>query len=187
MIVYFIRHASAGERRKDARRDAQRGLDPDGMRQCAELGRLLALLQVQADAILSSPLKRAAQTAVQIGNEIGHEGRLVMEKALRPEAGFTEFRTMLERYSSAEALILVGHRRSLHEFLGRTIGDTLRPAGVELKKGAIAKVEIRSRGTRLQWCLSPRVIRTTAALISPAAATKAVQSRPQPSRPRTRP
>jgi broad specificity phosphatase PhoE len=41
---------------------------------------------VQVDIILSSPLKRSSQTAALVGNEMGHEGKLALEAALRPEA-----------------------------------------------------------------------------------------------------
>ena len=65
MILYFVRHASAGERVIDPKKDEKRALDPDGIEQCRLMGRLLAALDVQVDAIIASPLKRAAQTAAR--------------------------------------------------------------------------------------------------------------------------
>ena len=50
--------------------------------------RALAAMDVQVDTIISSPLKRST-TAVLVGNEIGHEGKLVMDAALRPSASFS--------------------------------------------------------------------------------------------------
>ena len=77
MFLYFLRHASAGQQLSTAKKDEKRGLDKDGIEQCGYIGRALAALGVQVEIIVSSPLKRATQTAALVGNEMGHEGKLV--------------------------------------------------------------------------------------------------------------
>jgi phosphohistidine phosphatase len=96
MFLYFLRHASAGQSLISAKKDEKRGLDKDGIEQCGYIGRALAALGVQVEIIVSSPLKRSTQTAALVGNEMGHEGKLVMENALRPQASFSDFQKMLE-------------------------------------------------------------------------------------------
>ena len=71
MIIYFMRHANAGEKRADPVKDEKRPLDKDGVLQCRYVGALLAALDVQVDQVITSPLKRATQTASLVGNEIG--------------------------------------------------------------------------------------------------------------------
>jgi len=160
MIIYFVRHASAGEHLSNPKKDEKRPLDADGIEQCGIVGRALAALNVQPDVIVSSPLKRATQTASLIGNELGYEGKLQLEPALRPEASFADFRRMLDKYAKHESLMVVGHNPSLSEFLGRTISQTGCEASVELKKGAVARVELSRNSTSLSWCLTPKVLRT---------------------------
>ena len=160
MFLYFLRHASAGQQLSNAKKDEKRGLDQDGIEQCGYIGRALAALGVQVDVIISSPLKRSTQTAALIGNEMGHEGKLVLENALRPEAGFSDFQKMLQKYASQESLLLVGHNPNLREFLGRLISERGCEATIELKKGAVAKVEMRRSFGSLSWCLTPRILRT---------------------------
>ena len=47
MIVYFLRHASAGERLDNPKKDEKRGLDKEGIEQCGQLGRfLLSLIHI---------------------------------------------------------------------------------------------------------------------------------------------
>src|SRR5580700_4563710 len=92
MIIYFLRHASAGEHLLNPKKDEKRALDKDGIEQCGYIGRALAALGVQVEVIVTSPLKRAMQTAALVGNEMGHEGKLVKENALRPEAVLRTFR-----------------------------------------------------------------------------------------------
>ena len=175
MFIYFLRHASAGQPVSNARKDEKRGLDKDGIEQCGYMGRALATLGVQVDAILSSPLKRSTQTAALVGNEMGHEGKLAVENALRPEASFSDFQKMLQKYARQDSLLLVGHNPNLREFLGRIISERGCEANLELKKGAVAKVEMRHNSGSLSWCLTPRIVHTLH-----AAATES--SRPNSSR-----
>jgi phosphohistidine phosphatase len=159
MILYFLRHANAGERVANPKKDEKRALDKDGIEQCGYVGRALAAMDVQVDTIISSPLKRSSQTAVLVGNEIGHEGKLVMDAALRPSASFSEFRKLLDKHAKLESVMVVGHNPNLSEFLGRIISDSGCEASVELKKGAVAKVEMYRNAGSLQWCLTPRMLR----------------------------
>jgi phosphohistidine phosphatase len=159
MILYFLRHASAGEHLLTPKKDEKRALDKEGIEQCGYIGRALAALEVQVDAIVSSPLKRATQTASLVGNELGYEGKLQIDTGLRPGATFADFRKLIEKYSRQEAIMVVGHNPNLSQFLGLMVSDSGCEASVELKKGAVAKVEMRRTSGTLQWCLTPKVLR----------------------------
>ncbi len=175
MILYFLRHASAGEPVANPKKDEKRALDEIGIEQCGRVGRALSALEVQVDIIISSPLKRATQTASLVGNEMGHESKLQLDDALRPGATFADFRRLLDKYSRHEAIMIVGHNPNLSEFLGRVISDAGSAATVDLKKGAVAKVEMRRNSAALHWCLTPKVL---GALYAAAAES----SRPKSSR-----
>jgi phosphohistidine phosphatase len=158
MTIYFLRHASAGQRVSNPKKDEQRGLDEDGIEQCRQIGRALAAMEVQVDAIVSSSLKRASQTAAMVANEMGHEGKLQLDPALRPEAIFTQFRELVGRYAKADAIMVVGHNPNLSEFLGRFITRGASQAEVSLKKGAVAQVETKRNSGVLRWCLTPKAV-----------------------------
>jgi len=175
MIVYFLRHANAGERLASPKKDEKRGLDKEGMEQCGYVGRALAALDAQVDAVISSPLKRATQTASLVGNEMGFEGKLQIEPALRPQGTFAEFRKLLDKYAKLEAIMVVGHNPNLSEFLGRVVSPTGCEAAMELRKGAVAKVELRRSSGSLSWCLTPKIVRSLYA-------AAAESSRPKSSR-----
>src|SRR5215469_2665812 len=160
MILYFLRHASAGEHLLNPKKDERRALDKEGIEQCGYVGRALTALGAQVDVIVSSPLKRCTQTASLVGNELGYEGKLQLDTELRPEAGLADFRKLLDKYSSQEAIMVVGHNPNLSQFLGAVISDSGCEASLELKKGAVAKVEMRRTSGTLQWCLTPKVLRT---------------------------
>ncbi len=175
MIIYFLRHANAGERLGNPKKDEKRALDKDGIEQCGIVGRTLAALDVQVDVMISSPLKRSAQTAVLVGNELSYEGKLQLEDGLRPNASYADFRKMLDKYARQDTIMVVGHNPNLSEFLGRAISEPGSEAGTDLKKGAVARVEMGRSGAVLQWCLTPKILRTIYA-------TAAESSRPKTSR-----
>src|SRR5579864_6773359 len=160
MILYFLRHASAGEHFVNPKKDEKRALDKEGIEQCGYIGRALAALDVQVDTIVSSPLKRCTQTASLVGNELGYEGKLQLDPGLRPGAGFADFRKLLEKYAKQEAVMVVGHNPNLSQFLGTIISDSGCEASVDLKKGAVAKVDARRSSGTLQWCLTPKLVRS---------------------------
>jgi phosphohistidine phosphatase len=82
---------------------------------------------------------------------------------------------LLEKYAHQDSILLVGHNPNLRDFLGRVISDTGCEAVIELKKGAVAKVEMRRSAGSLSWCVTPRMLRALY-----AAATES--SRPKTSR-----
>jgi phosphohistidine phosphatase len=157
------------------KKDEKRGLDKEGIEQCGYVGRALAALDVQVDTIIASPLKRSTQTAALVGNEMGHEGKLQIEPALRPESTFAEFRKLLEKYARQEAIMVVGHNPNLSEFLGRIISAAGGEAATDLRKGAVARVDLRRTSGSLQWVLTPKLLRTLYA-------AAAESSRPKTSR-----
>src|ERR1700730_16783279 len=175
MIIYFLRHASAGEPVSNPKKDEKRALDETRVEQCGYGDRCWAALSAQVDVILSSPLKRAAQTASLVGNEMGHEGKLQLEDGLRPAACFADFRKMLDKYAKHDAIMVVGHNPTLSEFLGRSISGTGCEAAVELKKGAVARVEMSLNAASMAWCVTPKILRTLYA-------AAAESSRPKTSR-----
>jgi phosphohistidine phosphatase len=59
-----------------------------------------------------------------------------------------------------EAIMVVGHNPNLSEFAGRLIADGNREAGVDLKKGAVARVEVNRQSGTLTWCVTPKLLKT---------------------------
>lgn len=176
MLVYFLRHASAGQPKADPMRDEKRPLDKDGIAQCTEMGRVLAALNVQVDAVISSSLKRATQTASLVANEIGFDGKMQTSPALRPDASYQSFQQLLDKYSAMEAIMVVGHNPTLSQFLSLLITGGATDSAMDLKKGAVAKVDRPARrSVVLKWCLTPKTVRA-------AYEIAAASSRPKTSR-----
>ena len=159
MIIYFLRHASAGKKMLNPKKDDRRPLDQEGILQSRYMGRMLASLDVQVDRIISSPLTRAMQTATLVANELAYESPVQADEALLPESDFDNFRNMLSRLKKFEEIIVVGHNPSFTEFLSKTVSAGAGATHIEFKKGAVAKVEMDGRNGTLHWLVVPKIAR----------------------------
>jgi phosphohistidine phosphatase len=176
MIIYFLRHASAGQKRANAKHDDKRPLDKQGIEQCRFIGRALGEADAQVDAIISSPLKRATQTASLVGTEMGYEGDVRIDAALRPDAEYEIFRGMLHGLAKMDAIMVVGHNPSLAEFLGALLTNGAETEVVDLKKGAVARVEYSGKDSAvLNWCLTPKLVKALQASTASKSLPKTVR------------
>jgi phosphohistidine phosphatase len=174
MNLYLMRHANAGIPRDSAKLDAKRGLIKEGKEQCMLMGRILGALKVQPEVIVSSPLKRAMQTAQFVGNELGFEGKVEISTALALDATFAEFQKLLDKYADRQDVLVVGHNPSLFQFAGRLITGN-GAAGVRMRKASVARIDMDKHPPLLQWLIDPRMARWIYA-------TVAKSSRPKTSR-----
>lgn len=175
MIVYFLRHASAGHHLANPTQDEKRALDEQGIEQCTRVGRALNALDVHVDAVISSPLKRATQTASLVANEIGFDGKMQRTPALRPDAQVDSFRELLDRSSKLEAIVVVGHNPSLSRFLSLLISEGASESSADLKKCAVARVDFSAGVGILKWLLTPKIVQAIASASSNSSRPKMVR------------
>jgi phosphohistidine phosphatase len=160
MNLYFLRHASAGLRRRSPILDLKRPLDKEGKKHCLQLAYVLNALNIQFDLIISSPLKRCLQTASLIGTETGYEAQILNSNALAPEATLKDFQRLLRENTHAENLLVVGHNPNLSSFLGSILVPATGPeAKIRLRKGSMARVVLTRGPATLQTLLDPRTVR----------------------------
>jgi phosphohistidine phosphatase len=100
--VYLVRHAEA----EPGEPDAARRLTAHGRRQAKEVGRRLAREGVRVDAVLSSPLLRARQTAEAIAAEIGATSE--PDARLAPGASADGIRAIAADHDGP--IVVVGHQ-----------------------------------------------------------------------------
>jgi len=174
MILYLMRHADAGIARGNPLLDSKRGLVKEGKEQCMLMARVLTALKAPVDTIVSSPLKRALQTAQFVGTELGFDGKVETSAALGEDGNYADFQALMAQYADREAVLAVGHNPNVFQFLGRLITGN-GGAAIRMRKGSIARVDMDRHPPRLQWLIDTRVARQLY-----ASATKS--SRPKTSR-----
>ena len=174
MILYLMRHADAGVRRGNPALDDKRGLVKEGKEQCMLMARVLSALKVQVDVIVSSPLKRALQTAQFVGTELGYDAKVEIGPALGFDADFADFQDLLAKYAGREGVLAVGHNPNIFQFLGRLVSGN-GGAAIRMRKGSIARIDMDRHPPLLQWLIDPRTARSIYASV-------AKSSRPKTSR-----
>lgn len=158
MEIYILRHAIA-EDAADGQSDADRRLTPAGQ---AKLRRVMARAGesgVRPDVILTSPYVRAVQTAEIAKAELGFEEDLIQTETLVPFSNPFEVWDEVREYASAKQILLAGHNPLLSSFICLLIGAAGH--AIDLKKSAMARVDVRSPGPQprgtLVWLLTPRI------------------------------
>jgi phosphohistidine phosphatase len=158
MNLYILRHASAGTRRANPVVDVKRPLDKEGKQQCLLVGSFLNSLNVQFDRVVSSPLKRALQTASQVANETGYDIKIEVSDALAPDASVQKFRDLLRSLEQYDNVLVVGHNPNLAVFFGSLLSPTGR-ISTRLRKGAVARIDCTRLPGTLHWLVDPRILR----------------------------
>ncbi len=178
MNLYVLRHASAGTRRANSLIDVKRSLDKEGKQQCILVASYLNALNVQFDLVVSSPLKRALQTASLVGTETGYDSKILVSEALSPSANLAAFEKLLSSLSHYENVLVVGHNPNLAFFLGSLIGirgvtsGTSGKALIRLRKCAIARVDCARSPGMLHWLVDPRILRGVYAKVTKSSRRK---------------
>jgi phosphohistidine phosphatase len=109
--------------------------------------------------IVSSPLKRALQTAQFVGTELGYEAKVEISLALALEADYAAFQDMLAKYADREGVLAVGHNPNLFQFMGRLVTGN-GGANLRMRKGSIARIDLDRRPPQVQWLIDPRTARS---------------------------
>ncbi len=135
------------------------------------MARCLSAFKVQIDTVVSSPLKRALQTAQFVATELGHEAKIEINPALAPDGKFADFQALLTKYSRSEGVLVVGHNPNLFEFMGKLVTGN-GGASLRLRKGAIARIDLTRHPAQLHWLIDPRLVRSIYASVGKSSRPK---------------
>jgi phosphohistidine phosphatase len=155
--LHFLRHADAGDPEAWTRPDTERPLSGKGEKQADRLGRFLAGVDFAPDVFLTSPKLRAAQTAERVAESIGV--KVKVDDRLAGGVDLATVEAVLRDAGDPVRPVLVGHDPDFSELVGELIGST----GLEMKKGAIARIDVElplSPGAgRLAWLVPPELLK----------------------------
>ena len=150
--LYLLRHAHAGDAGRWQGDDASRPLSEKGRRQSEVLGAHLARIGFVPDAIVSSPKRRALETAQIVGAAIGVE--VTVDQLLGGGLDLDGVETVMA-YTGGRRVVLVGHDPDFSEICAELTGARLLP----MKKGALARIDcdmpLRRGAGVLRWLIPP--------------------------------
>ena len=157
MRIYILRHGVAEEAARGGS-DAARALTAVGKQKLRTVLERAREAGVRPSIILTSPLKRALETAEMAAAVLDVKRGLVKTNALAPSS--TPQRVWNEiRAQRTDRVLIAGHE----PLLSQVVGFLLRcPAlQLDLKKGALVSLDVDTgesgpRGT-LKWVLTPKL------------------------------
>jgi phosphohistidine phosphatase len=155
MRLYFLRHGLADRNQWDGP-DFERPLTREGKNRIAQSADLMDELELGLDLIITSPLKRALQTAQIVAHRLDVEDRFLIDERLSPGFGVTELREILTEHPNAISIMLVGHEPDFSDTIGELTG-----ALVMVKKGSLVRVDVldpQSLEGELVWLIPPKVL-----------------------------
>jgi phosphohistidine phosphatase len=154
--LQLLRHADAGDAETWQGDDATRPLSEKGVRQAETLGRHLALIGFETDAIISSPKLRALQTAEAVGRALGVA--VTADDRLAGSLDPRRVSAILRDAGRPRKPVIVGHDPDFSELLAELVGAPR----LSMKKAAIARVDLGEgiqAGTGvLRWLLPPDLV-----------------------------
>lgn len=124
MRIYLVRHGDAVPE-EDAGSDRDRWLSPKGRESGRVLGRLLRDQAIAPDAILSSPLPRAVQTAELLAASLDFFGVVTSLRCLEPAAQPRVASSAI--LSAGGSVIVVSHEPAISALGAFLLGATAFP------------------------------------------------------------
>jgi phosphohistidine phosphatase len=165
-MIYLVRHGIAGPA-PAGMSDSDRRLTAEGRRRMRRVALGLKRLGVAPDIILSSPLRRALETAAIVAPVLGNDLAIETYVPLAPGHVPTELLRGLGHYRKAQRLLLVGHQPSLGQLLSHLLTGSSALLAADLRKGGAAAVAVGrlppQTAGELRWLLTAKQLRTVAA------------------------
>jgi phosphohistidine phosphatase len=158
MEIYLLRHGIA-EDHASSGRDSDRRLTEEGRQKLRKVLERAHGAGVSPAVILSSPYKRAVETAEIAAHELGYEGKILRVEALTPDSSPSRIWNEIREHRDAASILLAGHEPVFSTTVAWMLGSTRTM--VEFKKGALVRIDVEAFGPEargiLQWMITPKI------------------------------
>jgi phosphohistidine phosphatase len=155
VLLYLLRHADADT---PAPTDDARPLSDKGHAQAIRVARFCEAHDMQVALVLSSPLRRAHETAQPVAEALRAELVIApwLASGMQPQAAFEELRA----YRAQESVMLVGHEPDFSQLAAYLLGLPTNNA-IHIRKASLALLELdifRAGAATLQFSLSCKLM-----------------------------
>ncbi|HEX3876500.1 MAG TPA: phosphohistidine phosphatase SixA [Bryobacteraceae bacterium] len=155
MDLYLLRHGIAEEPRPNLS-DPERALTKEGKEKLRRILKRAREAGVAPTLILSSPLRRAIETAEIAAEILEYSGEIARTPALIPNASPSVAWDEIRSHAGEDSIVLASHEPLMSSLLAHLLNSP--SLQTDFKKGAIARVECASTGPAprcvLKWMLT---------------------------------
>jgi phosphohistidine phosphatase len=161
--LFILRHGEAGQRVSAGRGDFQRSLTAAGQKEVSDIAKSLKELGTKFDVVITSPLKRAHQTAAIVAKIFKMEKKMQDWDELSPEGNRLDLYNKLSQLKQQSSVLVVGHEPYLSGMISEMIFDGNNGGKIALKKSGLARIRIISSAPKLhgelRWLLTPKLLK----------------------------
>lgn len=163
MDLYILRHAIAGGKNPlNMENDSDRPLTKEGAKKMRLIAKALKKRDISFDIILSSPFRRAKETAEIVAKAFGCKDVLKFSSHLKVGGNPATLVSEINRhYSRLGSILIVGHEPFLSKLISVLLSGEENVL-VTMKKGGICKLSVPHLGrlrygrcATLEWLLPP--------------------------------
>jgi len=158
MQIYLLRHAKA-EHSHSGAADHERRLTAEGRHQLTPVIHAVKTAQMSPDVVLSSPYKRAMQTAELAAERLGYRSPILTANALTPDGDPESVWAEIRLHREANQILLASHEPLMSATLAYLLGCP--HLAVEFPTATVARVDVSGLGPAprgvLRWMITPKL------------------------------
>ncbi len=156
MELYLLRHGIAED---NAATDADRQLTEEGRHKLRRVLKRAASAGVSPSLIISSPYKRALESAEIAASELAYKGKILRAGTLTPDSSPPSVWSEIREHRDEPSILLAGHEPLFSATVAFLLGSTNQM--VEFKKAALVRIDLHSFSAQpqgvLHWMLTPKL------------------------------
>ena len=156
MQLYLLRHGIA-EDGKPGRPDSERALTDDGRARLRRVLKRARSADVAPTLILTSPYRRAIESAEVAADVFRYRGDLVRSAAFVPEATPMQAWEEIRLYAAEAAVLVASHEPLMSATVAYLLGAPAMQ--VDMKKAGLVRIDVERSGAEprgvLKWMLTP--------------------------------
>ena len=158
MQLYLLRHGIA-EDPKPGQADSERALTGEGRDKLRRVLKRARAADLDPSLIVSSPYRRALETAAVAAEILAYKGEIVRTRTLVPEASPFDAWEEIRSHKDERAILLSSHEPMMSSLAAFLLDSpALR---VDMKKAALVRIDCERMGPKaagvLKWMLTPGV------------------------------
>ena len=158
MRIYLLRHGIAED--GIGKLDRDRALTPEGKKKLHEVMKALRVADVKPTLVMSSPYRRALETAEIAIADLGYAGTLETCTALTPESNSRDAWAEVRTKKDEPEVLLVGHEPLFSSLTGFLLNCP--SLMVDFKKGGVVSIDMMGFTAQpygvLRWYLTPKLV-----------------------------
>ena len=158
MQIYLLRHGVAEDARP-GQPDSERPLTSEGREKLRRVLKRARGADLDPSLILSSPYRRAIETAAVAADVLAYTGEIVCTRALVPESSPFDAWEEVRSRKTERSVLLASHEPLMSSLVAFLLDSpALR---VDMKKAALVRIDCERFGPKadglLKWMLTPGV------------------------------